>query len=422
MFAQLLYIHLFRPFLKYNQSTSPLPANVSPRKLCTQAAATISKLLRLYKRSYGLRQICNVAVYIAHSACTIHLLNLPDKNAKRDITHGIKHLEEIAEGWPVARRTLMVLSAQAQKWKISLPEEAAAVLSRTDCKFGKLSPNMKDDIVQHVPARPTMATPMSSWTTQQQEFDTNENTDTNNNNNNNESQTAQPVNYHHSMASKEQDMPSDQSHGIANPSSGFNFLADNQQFSPHSSPQYSSQFGFDPSPNTSWQPSQSNYSLELQQHMMQANHQQSLTHLPNNTLPTSYPTDVFNNNNNHNLLNSFRKEGHDWWMRDQSQVISGFGNWNPYSTTNTTSAAAAATDGSSSWQMPAMTAQQPLMQGGGSISTTEFSPNGTPGSSGLLLGAGDSNGGNGGSAGGLGQGMVHGFEKFANYNEDEWYR
>jgi hypothetical protein len=110
MFFQLLYIHLFRPFLKYNPNNSPLPAHVSPRKLCTQAAAMISKLLRLYKRSHGLRQICNICVYIAHSACTIHLLNLPEKNAKRDIIHGVKHLEEIAEGWLCARRTLGILS------------------------------------------------------------------------------------------------------------------------------------------------------------------------------------------------------------------------------------------------------------------------------------------------------------------------
>lgn len=136
MFFQLLYIHLFRPFLKYSQATSPLPANVSPRRLCTQAAAAISKLLRLYKRSHGLRQICNIAVYIAHSACTIHLLNLPDKNAKRDITHGVKHLEEIAESWPCAKRTLAILSALAKKWKVDLPEDAAAVLARTDAKFG----------------------------------------------------------------------------------------------------------------------------------------------------------------------------------------------------------------------------------------------------------------------------------------------
>ncbi|KAF2395695.1 hypothetical protein EJ06DRAFT_571259 [Trichodelitschia bisporula] len=136
MFFQLLYIHLFRPFLKYTQSTSPLPQNVSPRRLCTQAAAMISKLLRLYKRSHGLRQICNIAVYIVHSACTIHLLNLPDKNARRDITHGVKELEEIAESWLCARRTLAIISILSRKWKVDLPEEAATVLTRTDAKFG----------------------------------------------------------------------------------------------------------------------------------------------------------------------------------------------------------------------------------------------------------------------------------------------
>ncbi|KAI7116686.1 Nitrogen assimilation transcription factor, partial [Hortaea werneckii] len=109
---------------------------VSPRKLCTQAAAAISKLMRLYKRSYGLRQIPNIAIYICHSACTIHLLNLPDKNARRDIQHGLKHLEEIAEGWLAARRTLGILSLLARKWNVELPEEASTVLARTDAKFG----------------------------------------------------------------------------------------------------------------------------------------------------------------------------------------------------------------------------------------------------------------------------------------------
>lgn len=138
MFFQLLFIHLFRPFLKYNQATSPLPPQVSPRKQCTQAATTISKLLRLYKRTYGLRQICNIAVYIAHSACTIHLLNLPEKTATRDIVYGVRHLEEIAEGWPCASRTLTILNVLAQRWKISLPEDAAVVLARTDLSYRPL--------------------------------------------------------------------------------------------------------------------------------------------------------------------------------------------------------------------------------------------------------------------------------------------
>lgn len=140
MFYQLLFIHLFRPFLKYRQSASPLPSHVSPRKFCTHSATTISKLLRLYKRTYGLRQIVNLAVYIAHTTCTIHLLNLPDKSAVRDIVHGLRHLEEIAEGWPCARKTLRTLSIVASKWKIELPEEAIKLLERTDARFAAFSP------------------------------------------------------------------------------------------------------------------------------------------------------------------------------------------------------------------------------------------------------------------------------------------
>jgi hypothetical protein len=96
----------------------------------------ISKLMRLYKRSHGLRQICNIAVYILHTACTIHLLNLPNKNARRDITHGVKHLEEIAEGWLCARRTLAILNILARKWNVDLPEDASSVLQRTNNKYG----------------------------------------------------------------------------------------------------------------------------------------------------------------------------------------------------------------------------------------------------------------------------------------------
>ncbi|EER25027.1 hypothetical protein D8B26_007617 [Coccidioides posadasii str. Silveira] len=136
MFFQLLFIHLYRPFLKYTKATSPLPQHVSPRKLCTQSASMISKLLRIYKRSYNLRQICNVAVYIVHSACTIHLLNLPDKASRRDIVYGLKNLEEMAESWLCARRTLRILDLSAQKWHIALPAEATAILERSHAKFG----------------------------------------------------------------------------------------------------------------------------------------------------------------------------------------------------------------------------------------------------------------------------------------------
>lgn len=136
MFYQVLLIHLYRPFLKYTKSNSPLPQHVSPRKLCTQAATAISKLLRIYKRSYGFSQIVNIVVYIAHTACTIHLLNLPEKNAQRDVIHGLRHLEEMAESWLCARRTLRILDISANKWQAPLPNEAAVILERTHTKWG----------------------------------------------------------------------------------------------------------------------------------------------------------------------------------------------------------------------------------------------------------------------------------------------
>ena len=113
--------------------------------------------MRLYKKHYNMRQICNIAVYMLHSACIIHLLNVPEKTAKRDIIHGVKHLEEIAEDWLCARRTLSIISVLARKWNCELPEEAAAVLRHTDEKYGYLG-------TQDVPSpnRPTVQIPRPS--------------------------------------------------------------------------------------------------------------------------------------------------------------------------------------------------------------------------------------------------------------------
>lgn len=135
MFFQLLFIHLFRPFLKYTRANSSLPAHVSPRKFCTQSATMISKLLRIYKKTHGLKQVCNIVVYIAHSACTIHLLNLPDKNSVRDIVHGVRHLEEIGESWLCGRKTLAILSMVSRRWKTGLPVEVTNIFLQNDTKF-----------------------------------------------------------------------------------------------------------------------------------------------------------------------------------------------------------------------------------------------------------------------------------------------
>lgn len=141
MFYHMLFIHLYRPFLRYNRNTSPLPTHVSPRKYLTQSAAAISKLFRLYKRLYSLNCICNITVYFIHTTLTIHLLNfggLDEKNAKRDVLHGLKHLEEIGNYWTCARRTVKVVGALAKKWTVDLPDEARTILSRVQAKWGSM--------------------------------------------------------------------------------------------------------------------------------------------------------------------------------------------------------------------------------------------------------------------------------------------
>ncbi|KAI1408884.1 fungal-specific transcription factor domain-containing protein [Hypoxylon sp. FL1857] len=162
MFFHLQYIHLFRPFLKYSPAASPLPPHVSPRRICTANAGAISKLMRLYKKLYNLRQICNIAVYMLHSACTIHILNLPEKTAKRDIIHGVKHLEEIAEDWLCGRRTLSIISVLARKWNVELPEEASHVLRRTDEKWGTFKTSDVPSPRAHMAISPSPSTTHSS--------------------------------------------------------------------------------------------------------------------------------------------------------------------------------------------------------------------------------------------------------------------
>ena len=159
MFFHLLFIHLFRPFLKYKQASSPLPVHVSPRKFLTHAASMISKLLRLYKRTHGLRQICNIVVYISHSACTIHLLNLPDKNAARDIVHGLKNLEEIGDNWICARRTLGILQLVTRRWSIELPEEAEKTFLRAETKFGPFKEHEASAKIEIPPPTPMQPLP-----------------------------------------------------------------------------------------------------------------------------------------------------------------------------------------------------------------------------------------------------------------------
>jgi len=55
---------------------------------------------------------------------------MPEKGAVRDVVHGLSHLEEIAEGWLCASRTIEIISQLATKWDKSLPDTARGVIAK----------------------------------------------------------------------------------------------------------------------------------------------------------------------------------------------------------------------------------------------------------------------------------------------------
>lgn len=302
MFFQLLFIHLYRPFLKYNRTTSPLPSHVSPRKYCTQAASAISKLLRLYKRTYGLRQICNIAVYIAHSACTIHLLNLPDKNAKRDIIHGVRHLEEIGEMWTCARRTLRILSIMAEKWKTELPEEAVSTFSRTRIRWGSTEPARSPSLSDQSPLpSPPAAYPVTIA----------------------QSSISHPPPMGQTMASTIPYLqngffvapsPSEQESPQTRRSSG------NYSLPPRSAAELS-RGSNRLRPSTTLTQAQQDAWNAHQAARLQTSNNQSVSRSSSGKRSTD-PSVLFGG------VESLVEESQDWWLKDQSALATGFDNWN----------------------------------------------------------------------------------------------
>ncbi|KAF1992921.1 pathway-specific nitrogen regulator [Amniculicola lignicola CBS 123094] len=384
MFFQLLYIHLFRPFLKYNPNNSPLPAHVSPRKLCTQAAAMISKLLRLYKRSHGLRQICNIAVYIAHSACTIHLLNLPEKNARRDIIHGVKHLEEIAEGWLCARRTLGILSVLAKKWKVELPEEAASVLARTDAKFGPYGE-------EGTPRPRAPETPL-------------------------------PV-HNHAAGSPENISPNFQSYSMSIPDANTTAFFDQQHMSLAN---LTSQSLHRPSEPRSLPPNDAS-AFAYPRAQRDASNLNPST--PASTAGPRHSVDSTNNSTGNSpsqfypgSVDALVRDGQDWWLRDQSQLALGFDNWGlngeDMSWMGGTGSPGFTGTNTGSVGSPVLNpVLNPATTNGGGVVA-----NG--GVNGGMNGNSNGNGGPVNGNGGLnGTGMPLGFGSALNaYNEQEWYQ
>ncbi|KAI9793529.1 MAG: hypothetical protein M1816_007962 [Peltula sp. TS41687] len=116
-------LHLFRPFLKVDL----LDSSISPRAICTESAENISILADGYRNLYTLRRECVLMSHCLLSASTIHLLNLPSPRASRYITDDLRNLNEASVCHGFAGRCLRIIQTLAQKWEITLPEEASRI-------------------------------------------------------------------------------------------------------------------------------------------------------------------------------------------------------------------------------------------------------------------------------------------------------
>lgn len=127
MYYHTVILHLFRPFLKVDL----LDSSISPRHVCTESAENISLLADGFRKLYTLRRECVLTAHCLLSASTIHLLNLPSLRASRHMTNDLRNLYEMSICHGFAARCLRIIQSLAQKWEISLPEEASRIGSQS---------------------------------------------------------------------------------------------------------------------------------------------------------------------------------------------------------------------------------------------------------------------------------------------------
>lgn len=112
---------LFRPFLK----VVLMDSEISPRQKCTESARKISSLASTYNRIYGLRCSIVTLTHLICTACIIHLLDLPDISAARDLEQGIRDLKNLAVNHAIANRYLHTILGLSEQWHMRLPENVA---------------------------------------------------------------------------------------------------------------------------------------------------------------------------------------------------------------------------------------------------------------------------------------------------------
>ncbi|KAF2759473.1 hypothetical protein EJ05DRAFT_484425 [Pseudovirgaria hyperparasitica] len=116
---QACLIMLFRPLIKVSLTNS----DVVPRDVCLNAANEITRLMRIYRNSYGFRRVNTILSHINLSCSMIHLINIQYEDSKLCLIQDMKNLEDMSESAYFAARAFRTICALAEQWKAKIPPE-----------------------------------------------------------------------------------------------------------------------------------------------------------------------------------------------------------------------------------------------------------------------------------------------------------
>ena len=128
MYYHFALLLLFRPFIKLVFIGSA----VAPREICTQAAESISSLVRSYYKLYTLACTPSFVPYIVLTASITHLLDGNTVLGPAYFLKGMSDLHDMCDCHGFARRSIEILRYLAKKWAPSMPCDESAVNEHGD--------------------------------------------------------------------------------------------------------------------------------------------------------------------------------------------------------------------------------------------------------------------------------------------------
>ncbi|CZR59534.1 uncharacterized protein PAC_09428 [Phialocephala subalpina] len=135
MFYHNCIIMLFRPFVKvaFVQTSSE-----TPRQICIASANTISQLLDLHKKTYGIRKSFFVNTHCVMSTAIIHLINIsshpgvPNPEVETYLADAIRAMHDMMKGTIIVGRYLKIMRNMIYKWCKVIPATVMAAMEEAN--------------------------------------------------------------------------------------------------------------------------------------------------------------------------------------------------------------------------------------------------------------------------------------------------